>query len=255
MTTKTRALAVTFLVFARPTLATTIHQYSDLAISQDGSRTATIEPTTASNDHQSVIERSTRDGHALVRIDPCRTCSYADPAFGPDGRVAFLAHDSASESVTLETGFGEDVHAVATIHGIASAPRFSPDGRRIALLVTMGARKQAGATSPGARMIGEIGDHQDERRIAVFDVDSSAAAIEPVSPSGRYIYEYDWTPDGKGFVATTALGNGDDNWWVATLDAIDAKTGAVREIAAPRTQMNYPRGSLPMVGQWRLSGD
>ena len=62
-------------------------------------------------------------------------------------------------------------------------------------------------------------------------------------PPDRYIYEYDWTPDGRGFVASTALGNGDDNWWVATLDAIDATTGAVRQIAKPTTQLNFPRVS------------
>jgi dipeptidyl aminopeptidase/acylaminoacyl peptidase len=69
----------------------------------------------------------------------------------------------------------------------------------------------------------------------------AADAVEPVSPAGRYIYEYDWTPNGKGYVATSALGNGDANWWVATLDAIDATTGAVRQIAKPTTQINFPR--------------
>ena len=44
-------------------------------------------------------------------------------------------------------------------------------------------------------------------------------------------------------VATTAIGNGDNNWWVATLDAIDATTGAVRPIAQPKTQINAPRVS------------
>ena len=54
------------------------------------------------------------------------------------------------------------------------------------------------------------------------------------------MYEYAWMPDGKGFVASTALGNGDDNWWVATIDAIDAATGAVRPIARPRMQVRFP---------------
>ena len=42
---------------------------------------------------------------------------------------------------------------------------------------------------------------------------------------------------------TSALGNGDNNWWVATLDAVDATTGAVRNIARPKTQINNPRVS------------
>ena len=64
-----------------------------------------------------------------------------------------------------------------------------------------------------------------------------------LSPADRYVYEYDWIPDGSGFVVTSALGNGDNNWWIAELDRIDAGTGAVRRIAAPRTQLNQPRVS------------
>ncbi|GAA3267846.1 hypothetical protein GCM10020258_38580 [Sphingomonas yabuuchiae] len=65
----------------------------------------------------------------------------------------------------------------------------------------------------------------------------------PLSPQGRYIYEYDWTPDGSALVVTSALGNGDANWWVATLDRVDATTGAVTAIAKPATQLNMPRVS------------
>ena len=141
---------------------------------------------------------------------------------------------------------GKTQRPVATIAGIAQTPRLSPDGTRIALLVTIGAAKEAGATQAGVRQVGEIGEHSDEQRLAVFNASGApvaAAAVKPLSPADRYVYEYDWTPDGTGFVATTALGNGDNNWWVATLDAIDATTGDVRNIAKPTTQLNFPRVS------------
>jgi dipeptidyl aminopeptidase/acylaminoacyl peptidase len=130
---------------------------------------------------------------------------------------------------------------LATIEGIAQGPRFSPDGRRIALLVTIGARKEAGATQAGIRQVGEIGEQNDEQRIGI--VAATGGTITPVSPADRYVYEYDWTPDGSGFVATSAIGNGDDNWWIAELDRIDGATGAVQRIAAPKIQMNQPRVS------------
>ncbi len=41
-----------------------------------------------------------------------------------------------------------------------------------------------------------------------------------VSPDGTFVYEYDWTPDGKGFVGTAAEGDGDNQWWVASLRAL-----------------------------------
>ena len=124
------------------------------------------------------------------------------------------------------------VRTIATIRGIAQEPRFSPDGRRVALLVTLDAAKEAGATQAGARQVGEIGETSDEQRLAVFDVagNVAASAIRLVSPEGRYVYEYDWTPDGSGFVATTALGNGDNNWWVATIDAIDGSVPRRRSL-------------------------
>jgi dipeptidyl aminopeptidase/acylaminoacyl peptidase len=112
-------------------------------------------------------------------------------------------------------------------------------------LVTLNAAKEVGATQAGVRQVGEIGESNDEQRIALFDLNGSVAAdaVRPISPVGRYIYEYDWTPDGRGFVTSGALGNGDNQWWVATIDAVDAATGAVRPIAQPKTQIRFPRVS------------
>src|SRR3546814_2081359 len=68
----------------------------------------------------------------------------------------------SSDLVTrLETVKGNQANTVATINGIAATPRFSPDGKRIALLVTIGAKKEAGATQAGVRQIGEIGEHYE----------------------------------------------------------------------------------------------
>lgn len=44
-------------------------------------------------------------------------------------------------------------------------------------------------------------------------------------------------------MVTSAQGNGDANWWVATLDRVDATTGAVTAIARPGVQINMPRVS------------
>ena len=235
-------LATTAATAASPVLAAPIHQYGDLALAPKGDVLATIENGEA--DHGVVTLRSARTGKVLRTIDPCAKCSYSGLTFGPDGSLAFLARDRAAHNVTLMVDGGKTQRTVATIAGIAQTARWSPDGKRIALLVTIGAAKESGATQAGVRQVGEIGEHSDEQRLAVFDASGApvaAAAVKPVSPADRYVYEYDWTPDGRGFVATTALGNGDNNWWVATLDAIDATSGDVRTIAKPRTQINNPR--------------
>jgi dipeptidyl aminopeptidase/acylaminoacyl peptidase len=240
-----RLLPFALFLTAMPLFAQPAHKFQDLAIAPKGDLLVALEAQ--SDDPQAhlvVTLRRVADGGVVRRIDPCPTCFYSDPVFGPDGMLAFLARDRAAGTVMLDTFDARGtVRSIATIKGVAQMPRFSPEGRRIALLVTLNAAKESGATQAGVRQIGEIGERHDEQRIAVFDAAGSIAgeAVRPVSPAGRYIYEYDWTPDGRGFVASTALGNGDDNWWVATIDAIDATTGAVREIAKPATQVNFPR--------------
>lgn len=223
--------------------AATLHEYSSLALSPAGDRIASIESDaiadSTSKPHGRIVIRSASSGKVLSTLDPCPTCDYSGLTFGPDGRLAFLERDKGVAKLML-SGVGTPA-TIATVNGIAQEPLFSPDGRRIALLVTIGARKQAGATQAGIRQVGEIGEKNDEQRIAVVPV--SGGAVTPITPADRYIYEYDWTPDSSGFVATSALGNGDDNWWIAELDRIDATTGAVRRIAAPNFQMNQPRVS------------
>jgi dipeptidyl aminopeptidase/acylaminoacyl peptidase len=222
-----------------------VHQYAQLALSPNGATIATVEQSDdpAAPIKGAILLRAAADGHVIRRIAPCATCSITALTFAPNGSLAYLSRDRTAGTVTLLLD-APTPHAVAIVRGIAQTPRFSPDGKRIALLVTIGAAKESGAAQAGARQVGEIGETNDEQRLAVFDIASptvTAAALKPVSPAGRYVYEYDWTPDGHGFVATSALGNGDSNWWVATLDAIDAKTGAVRQIAKPATQANFPR--------------
>ena len=226
-----------------PASAATLHEYGSLALSPAGDRVAAIESEAVADSttraHGRIVIRSAATGAVVATVDPCAACDYSNLVFAPDGRLAFLSEKAGSTQLML-AGSGAPV-TIAKIDGIAQDPRFSPDGRRIALLVTVGARKKAGATQAGVRQVGEIGEQNDEQRIAI--VPASGGALSLVTPADRYVYEYDWTPDGSGFVGTSAVGNGDDNWWIAELDRFDAATGAVQRIAAPALQMNQPRVS------------
>ena len=237
------AVAAVLAACSIPAGAATLHEYGSLALSPAGDRVAAIESDAVADStaraHGRIVVRSVSTGQPVATIDPCAECTYSGLEFGPDGRLAFLESSKGTARLML-AGAGAPA-TLATIDGIAQAPRFSPDGRRIALLVTIGARKQAGATQAGVRQVGEIGEQNDEQRIAIVPL--TGGTVTPLSPADRYVYEYDWLPDGSGFVATSALGNGDDNWWIAELDRIDASSGAVQRIAAPSLQMNQPRVS------------
>ncbi|MGH6827404.1 MAG: S9 family peptidase, partial [Rhizomicrobium sp.] len=235
---------VALLLLATPASAASIHQFSGLALSPRGDLTATIESDDAGNlaeePHGTVVVRDAQ-GEVVADYDPCAGCRYSGPAFSPkDGSLVFLAADDKSGKTTLYRALGSRARPLAAISGVANTARYSADGSRIAFLATIGARKKTGATQAAAPETGEIGEKPDEQRIAVLP--ATGGALKLVSPSDTYIYEFSWAPNGKGFAATAATGNGDDNWWIATLDYVGID-GRVRVIAAPKMQINMPRVS------------
>jgi dipeptidyl aminopeptidase/acylaminoacyl peptidase len=69
--------------------------------------------------------------------------------------------------------------------------------------------------------------------------------VKQISPADLYVYEYDWSPDGRSFAATAAHGAGDDNWWIAQLYTIPADGAAARSVYKPpvQRQIAVPRWS------------
>ena len=226
-----------------------LHTYTDTSLSPDGAHIASVEalePFAAATirPRGPVVVRSTRTGAMEASYDPCPVCRYGGAAWSPQGdALAFVAYDSAHNRAMLELVRRGRVAALATVDGVAETPRFSPDGSLIALMATPGAHKQTGAVEAGAEQVGDIGalSTADEKRIGVIPL--SGGPIRYVSPADTFVYEYDWRPDGRGFVATAAKGNGDNNWWIAKLIAVDLAGGETRVIAAPRYQLNFPRVS------------
>jgi dipeptidyl aminopeptidase/acylaminoacyl peptidase len=228
-----------------------LHRYAAVALSADGKQIASVEsvrkPNATSEEHGAVVVRAA-DGQVLARLDPCANsnCKYADIAWSPAGRAfAFIA--SANGQATLFEATPDTVHqngyttaTIVELKGLLAAPRWSPDGHTIAVLATSGAHKERGATRAGAREVGEVGESEDSQRIAT--VAATGGALQFVSPDGTFVYEYGWTPDGRGFVGTAAQGNGDNNWWVAKLQSFSLD-GTTRIIAAPPLQMDFPRAS------------
>jgi dipeptidyl aminopeptidase/acylaminoacyl peptidase len=224
---------------------TAIRDYRSVAISPAGDRVVSLESIDSGNGkrpHATVVVRDASTGAIAAEFDPCSTCSYDKPSWSPDGKaLAFVASDSRAGSAWLYVAAGGKTRSLTVLQGVASTARWSPDGRTLAMLATIGAKKETGATAAGARQIGEIGAEEDAQRIAT--IAAEGGNLKLVSPEDTFIYEYDWTPDGKGFIATSAKGNGDNNWWVAKLSHVDAASGALRIVAQPGTQANMPRVS------------
>jgi Tol biopolymer transport system component len=223
-----------------------MREYRQVAISGGGESVAAIESSDpgipGKRAHGRIVVRDAASGRITSEYDPCAACSYDFPSWSPDRKaIAFIGADQKAGVATLWVARGGKVLAAATVKGVANTARWSPDGASIALLATVGAKKQTGAVEAGARQVGEIGVEEDAQRIALAP--AAGGVLRLVSPPDSYVYEYDWMPDGRGFVATSAKGNGDNNWWVATLGHVDLHSGALRIIAAPRLQISLPHVS------------
>lgn len=224
-----------------------MRSYRSLAMSGDGERIAALEAVEGEAGRgQRIVVRETATGKvvSLFEQTDCNGCRIEAPVWSPDGSaMALISTDSKAGTATVHVLRDRKLTTISTVKGVANSVRWSPDGKQLAFLATVGAKKLTGAVEAGARLVGEIGvaEQEDEQRIAV--VSSSGGNYRLVSPGDTFIYEYDWTPDGRGFVVTSAKGNGDNNWWIATLGHVDAASGKLRVLAAPKMQMNMPHVS------------
>jgi len=130
---------------------------------------------------------------------------------------------------------------LTNVKGFLATPKFSPDGKTIAVLFTENAVRAAGPLVASAPETGEIKDAFFEQRLALIDI--ATGKLLQVTPADTYVYEYDWAPDSLHLVVTSALGNGDNNWYIAELSVLNATTGLMKSIHKPSWQIAMPAWS------------
>lgn len=169
-----------------------------------------------------------------------------DATWSPDGkRLAFIADmpgDTPSAQVWVAAVDSGAPVKHAELKGYVQSPRFSPDGKSLALLFIEGIPRIAGPLQPMTPLAGVIDEKVYEQRIALMDLETDHLA--QITPTDMYVYEYDWAPDGQSFAVSAAQGAGDANWYVARLYFANAKTGEMREIYKPKLQLAEPRISF-----------
>ena len=177
-----------------------------------------------------------------------------------DGKAAHEEHDIAWSGDSKQLAFLSDAPktgqlqlfvAGATggaakqlthVKGFLAGPGWSPDSKTIALLFTENATRAAGPLVAETPDEGVVSEDFLEQRLTL--VDATTAGQRQLSPADMYVYEFDWAPDSKQLAITSARGNGDDNWYIAGLFAIDAASGAMRDVQPkPGMQIANPRWS------------
>ena len=170
--------------------------------------------------------------------------SEHDLAWSPDSRkLVFLsdAGHAGQDQLYVIEATGGVARKLTTAKGFLADPHWSPDGKTVGILYTENAPRAAGPLQPMTVETGVIESQIYEQRIATVDV--ATGALKQVSPANLYVYEYDWSPDGKRFAATGANGSGDNNYWIAQLYTVDATTGDTKSILKPPIQIAVPRWS------------
>ena len=165
-------------------------------------------------------------------------CDEHGVAWSPDSRqIAFLSDREKPGQLQLYIApVGQALspanpagkpRQVTHLTGLLAEPHWSPDGQRVAFLFTENLPRAAGPLDPVLPVSGVAESNIYEQRLAIVDaVDTlRERAVRQLSPADFYIYEYDWSPDGRTFAATASHGAGDDNWWIAQLYTLAADGG------------------------------
>src|SRR6266704_5397458 len=192
--------------------------YDDIALSPDGTHVAWVQSTAATTSKQTYIRETSGSAlAAMVNIATTGERTDFDPAWSPDSKtLAFFSAAGEEDQRQLWTvnADGSNPKKVTHLKGYAARPRWSHNGKQIAFLYIEGA-SGGGPLMAAPATTGVIDRAIHNQRIAVLDV--ASGQLRQVSPENLHVYDYDWAPDDKMFVATAAPGPGDNNWWIAQI--------------------------------------
>jgi len=227
-----------------------VRPFLQTAISPDGTRVAWVEETVNVGDEfngSAIFVQDLKSASAKPRRISAASGGMAASeetiAWSPDSRrLAFLSDAGSHEQPQfyLADLDGHGVRRLTNVTGSLAAPAWSPDGKTLAFLFTENA-PQANPLMPMAEQTGVIAEKVYEQRLAVVDLASEQ--VRQLSPPDMYVYEYDWSPDGKTFAVIAAHGAGDPNWYVAQVYILAANGGALQPVYKPSLQIAVPRWS------------
>jgi len=228
------------------------HTFEQTAVAPDGKKVAWVETLLgrdgAPDGHTAIYVADRESSGAPKRVTAAALkVARAEGSldWSPDSQqIAFLsdAVEPGQLQLYVVSASGGAAKKLTSAKGLLATPRWSPDGKSIALLSTENATRAAGPLVAETPETGEIKDAFFEQRLALVDL--ATGELRQISPADMYVYEYDWSPDSARFALIAAPGNGDNNWYVANLYLLDAgPLGLMKAIYKPPLQMANPAWS------------
>src|SRR5213596_87137 len=218
--------------------------YGDVALSPDGTHIAWVQSTAAATSKQTYVGGTSGNARAvMVKIPTTGERTDFDPAWSPDSKMLAVfssAGEKEQRQLWMLNADGSNPKKITNLNGYAARPRWSHDGKQIAFLYIQGAGG-GGPLMAAPATTGVIGTAIHNQRIAVLNVDTGQ--LRQASPENLHIYDYDWSPDDKTFVATAAPGPGDNNWWIAQIYTINVAKINATSVYKPSLQVAVPRWS------------
>ncbi|HVU17569.1 MAG TPA: S9 family peptidase [Candidatus Didemnitutus sp.] len=224
--------------------------FAQAAISPDGKQVAWVEmlsnPDRTPTSGRTITVGSAAGGseRRVTAGDARKPHNEGDVAWSPDGtQLAFLSDAAKKGQLELYVvgANGGTPREVGHLTGFLSNPRWSPDGRSIALLQVESSNAKTGAVEAAARATGEVAAEISEQRITVLEVATGHSRF--VTDASTYVYEFDWAPDSHRLAFIAAPGDGDNHWWIARLFTLEVGDGKMTELLKPDLQIAVPRWS------------
>jgi len=218
--------------------------YGDLALSPDTTHVAWVQSTAATTSKQTYIRETSGSASATpVKIPVNGERTDFDPAWSPDSKTLAVFSSPASKEqrqLWIVNADGSNPKKITNLNGYEARARWSHDRKQIAFLYIEGAGG-GGPLMAAPATTGVIDTAIHNQRLAVVNV--ATGQLRQVSPENLHIYDYDWSPDDKTFVATAASGPGDNNWWIAQIYTIAIANSNATSIYKPWFQVAVPRWS------------
>jgi dipeptidyl aminopeptidase/acylaminoacyl peptidase len=185
-----------------------------------------------------------KSGAAAKKMHEAKLHAEHGIAFSPDSKQIVFLSDTEKPGQfelyieALPTG---TPRRLTNLTGFLNSPHWSPDGKRIAILFTENAAREAGPLQPSTKDSGPVEEHIYEQRLTLIDPQSGQA--KQITPADTYVYEYDWAPSSDRLAYTASQGNGDNNWYIAQLFIVSAQSGQITALHKPALQIANPRWS------------